>query len=237
MFTLLTSKSKPLENYSIKSETSLLQTDKFAIQQPSLTIIVGKTGTGKTNLLCNLLYDSLKWTKLYLNAKDLSEDKYVTLFEACQKVQDRVKKPKETFYKFNNMPENIVSVDNLDPCERNLIIFDDFVTDKSAGIKINDLCIRGRKKNASIIYLAQSYFDIPKMIRLQAGYHIFFKTHDNREIGNIYQNHGLGLDKQTFCNLFYEATREPYSFFMIDNFTNEEALKIRKNFHFGYRQN
>ena len=236
MFKQLTSKPKRLENYSQKEVLkSVLNNDKFRLQQPHLTIIVGKTGTGKTNLLCNLIYDSMKWTQLYLNAKDLSEGKYVTLFEACQRAQFQNKHcPIETFYEFNNLPENIVSVDNLDAGERNLIIFDDFITDKSADKKINDLCIRGRKKNVSIIYLAQSYFDIPKIIRLQAGYLIFFKTHDNREVGNIYQNHNLGLNKKTFCNLYYEATREPYSFLLIDNVTNDEDLKIRKNFYYGF---
>ena len=129
MFKQLTSKPKRLENYSQKEVVkSVPNTDKFALQQPHLTIIVGKTGTGKTNLLCNLLYDSLKWTRLYLNAKDLSESKYVTLFEACHRAQFQNKScPLETFYEFNNLPENIVSVDDLYARERNVIIFDDFI--------------------------------------------------------------------------------------------------------------
>ena len=236
MFKQLTSKPKKLKDYSKNTARFSIQRDKFALRQPSLTLIVGKTGTGKTNLLCNLLYDSLKWTKLYVNAKDLTEDKYVTLLEACQNAQNVNKKqPLETFFQFTNEPDNIVSVDDLNPKEINLIIFDDFVTDRAANEKINDLCIRGRKKNSTIIYLAQSYFDIPKIVRLQASYLIFFKIDDSREIGNIFQNHNLGLDKKMFFNVFNQATKEPYSFLLIDNVTNDDNLKIRKNFHYGFQ--
>ncbi len=234
MFKQLTSKPKKLKDYSKNTGRFFIQRDKFALRQPSLTLIVGTSGKGKTNLLCNLLYDSLKWTRLYVNAKDLSEDKYVTLLEACQNVTNK-KQSTDTFYHFTNMPEDIIPVDEMDSKEINLVIFDDFLTDKKADEKISEFCIRGRKKNCTVIYLAQSYYNIPKIVRLQANYLIFFKIDDSREIGNIYQNHNSGLDKKTFVNVFNEATKEPYSFLLLDNVTHDENLKIRKNFHHGFQ--
>lgn len=45
------------------------------------------TGCGKTSFLLNLIYDLLPWSKLYVCAKDLEEEKYVGLKSACQPVK------------------------------------------------------------------------------------------------------------------------------------------------------
>jgi hypothetical protein len=70
---------------------------------------------------------------------------------------------------FSSNKSDIVQVDNLDKEYQNLIIFDGFVTEKDEDLII-DLFIRGRKKNASVIYLTQSYFSTPKDIRLECSY-------------------------------------------------------------------
>ena len=234
MFKPLSPKPKVIKNYTNKCPISLTQTDKYCPVHPARILITGSTALGKTNLLCNLIYDYLKWTKLYINAKDLSEPAYTTLREACELVQYKNKnRPLDTFYHFNNLTENIVSVDELDPKERNLIVFDDFITDPKAHPKINDLFIRSRKKNATIIYLSQSYFSVPKIVRLQCNYLIFFKIRDSREIGTIHQNYNAGLDKQTFCQVFNAATKDPYSFLLLDNCTTDDQLKVRKNLDYG----
>jgi hypothetical protein len=60
---------------------------------------------------------------------------------------------------------HIIKVHQLDKQYQNLIIFDDFVTQKDQNLII-DLFIRGRKKNTSVIYLTQTYFSTLKDIRL-----------------------------------------------------------------------
>ena len=43
-----------------------------------------------------------------------------------------------------------------------LIVFDDMIADKI----VSELFIRGRKLNISIVFITQSYFAVPKDIRL-----------------------------------------------------------------------
>jgi hypothetical protein len=52
---------------------------------------------------------------------------------------------------FSSSKDDIVKVDDLDKEYQNLIIFDDFVTKKDQHL-IEDLFIKGRKKNCSLIY-------------------------------------------------------------------------------------
>jgi hypothetical protein len=52
---------------------------------------------------------------------------------------------------FSSSKDDVVKVDDLDKEYQNLIIFDDFVTKKDQHL-IEDLFIKGRKKNCSLIY-------------------------------------------------------------------------------------
>jgi ABC-type transporter Mla maintaining outer membrane lipid asymmetry ATPase subunit MlaF len=83
--------------------------------------MIGGSGCGKTNLLLNLIYDLLPWSRLYVYAKDLNEEKY------CEKVLNRL------MMTFNSL--------------LTLEIFDDFVCDKPSFDSISELFITGRQKN------------------------------------------------------------------------------------------
>jgi Ni2+-binding GTPase involved in maturation of urease and hydrogenase len=153
------------------------------IQQPPRILICGATGSGKTNILLNLLFDILEFDRLYLCAKDLEESKYQKLMqiysayadvtvkdiknlklheeplalEACKKY-----KKDKTFY--CSSQREMIHIDDLDPEFRNVVVFDDCITDKDQS-KIVDHFIRGRKKNSIAIYLAQSYYACPITVR------------------------------------------------------------------------
>jgi len=94
---------------------------------------------------------------------------------------------------------------------------------------IIELFTRGRKKNASVIYLPQSYYSTPKDIRLQCNYLMFFNIGSKREVIEIEKDHAIGLTKEEFLELFKSATEDPYSFMMIDMKTKEKRNKFRKN--------
>ena len=75
------------------------------------------------------------------------------------------------------------SVDDIDPDENNLFIFDDQLTESVAKQKaISDLFIRGRKQNASAIYITQSYFDTQKLIRKNCDYILLKKINTKRDL-------------------------------------------------------
>lgn len=233
MFKKICKKYRPIRNYANLSNAEFkYQIDQLSPIQPARILICGSSGKGKTNLLLSLLFEHLQFTRLYVNCKDEFEFKYELLRSILNKVKEKEKS--EDFFWFNSTSEGIINVDSLDKRHKNLIVFDDFVTEKAAQDKINSLFVRGRKKNATVIYLTQSYFNTPKIIRLQCNYKIFFRNTDNREMNHIFGNEGGCLNKQTFIQLFQEATKEPYSFFLIDNETDNRNLQFRKNLDNSY---
>jgi hypothetical protein len=202
----------------------------LAPETPGRFLICGATGSGKTNVVLNLIYDLLPWTSLYVYAKDLAEPKYEELRLACEAAQ-----AKEQFHaSFECDPEDIVSPDDLDPNEQNLIIFDDFCLDRTALPAIAELFIRSRKKNATVIFITQSYYDTPKIIRLQCTCFILFAPNDEREMSEMHKNHNCGMTRIEFVKMFHEATAEPYSFLCIDKQSNNP---IRKKFDYIFKQN
>lgn len=109
-----------------------------------------------------------------------------------------------------------------------MIIFDDFINESEREHKpIKTLFTQGRKKNCSTIYLSQSFMDIPKIIRKNSNYLILFKQADDREAKQIiFRYSGGGED---VFNLYKEATKDKYNFFLIDKVTDNKYLKYRKN--------
>ena len=62
-----------------------------------------------------------------------------------------------------------------------LIEFDDMIADMLRNKKLNsivtELFIRGRKLNISLVYITQSYFPVPKNIRLNSTHYFILKFH------------------------------------------------------------
>jgi GTPase SAR1 family protein len=199
-----------LKNYiPIDSKPNLNKYDLIS-QWPFRLLICGSSGSGKTNLLLNFILQYLSYDRLIIYAKDLMESKYEFLQNLFQDDAE-----------FTS-DDDIISVDKLDPNQQTLIVFDDFLTVRDQK-PIEDLFIRGRKKNISIIYLTQSFYKTPKNIRLQCNYIVLFPTKNQREINRILNEYSAPPDK------YQTATQQPYNFFMID--LMNPAKKYRHNFY------
>ena len=221
--------SAPILHFDVDKD-EFLNKHVLAPLWPFRLLICGGTGSGKTNLLLNLIFKYLYYNKIYIYAKDLTESKYQMLQDFFKEVDGviREKTEEEDFQiaTFSSSKDDIINVDDLDKEYQNLVVFDDFVTEADQHL-IEDLFIRSRKKNCSLIYLTQSYFSTPKDIRLQCNYFVFYNISNERELSDIQRDHCLDINKDTFKAYFKEATSEIYNFFLIDKKTKE--LRFRKN--------
>ena len=76
--------------------------------------------------------------------------------------------------------------------------------------------IRCRKLNVSLCFLTQSYFSVPKNVRLNCIHYIIFELNNKRELQNIAVNHRADIDYRDFVNIYRDCTKEPYNFLDID---------------------
>ena len=116
-----------------------------------------------------------------------------------------------------------------------LIVIDDMtagiMTNKRFQSIIKELFIRCRKLNISLVFITQSYFSVPKEVRLNSTNYLIMKIHNKRELQQITINHSADIDYKDFLKIYRNCTNEPYSFLTIDTTLPADYLmRFRKNF-------
>ena len=70
-----------------------------------------------------------------------------------------------------------------------LTMFDDMIaamlSNKKLNLIVTELFIRGRKLNISFVFITQSYFTVPKAIRLNLTIYFIMKIPNKRELQQI----------------------------------------------------
>ena len=95
---------------------------------------------------------------------------------------------------------------------------------------VTELFIRGRKLNISLVFIKQSYFALPKRIRLNSTHYFLMKIPNIRELQQIAFNYSSDIDFQDFMNPYKKFTAEPYSFLVIDTtLPLDNSSSFRKN--------
>ena len=95
---------------------------------------------------------------------------------------------------------------------------------------VTKLFIRGGKLNISLVFITQSYFSVPKNIRLNLTHYFIMKLPNKRELQQITFNHSSVINFQDFMNLFKKCTAKLCSFLVIDaTRASDNLLRFRKN--------
>ena len=134
-------------------------------------LIIRGSGSGKSNSLCNLINHQAYIVKIYLQAKDLNEEKYQFLIKKHGHVGTKHLNDSKAFIEYSNDMDNIYkNIEEYNPNKKQkiLIVFDDMIAGMVSNKKLNpivsELFIRGGKLNISLVLITQSYFGMPKKI-------------------------------------------------------------------------
>lgn len=213
----------------ITPQTRYKNYDRFKIDLPARFLICGKTGSGKTNLLLNLVFDMGCFTRIFLCAKNLEEPLYRFLIDEIQKVEKRLKKVGEIIFITSDI-EDLPSVDEFDKRYVNLVIIDDQINETSKVLKrVTELFTRGRKHNISCAFLTQSYTDTPKTLRKNCSVFIF-KDLLRKDLQLIMRDFSMTYTIGELMKMYNSChTKDVNNFFMIDT-TKNDGLMYRHNF-------
>ena len=208
-------------------------------------MIIGGSESGKTNALLNLMKEQGDIDKIYLYAKNLSKPKYGFLIKKRENTGIEHLNDLNAFIESSNTMDDVYKdIDDYNPSikRNNLIMFDDMVADIMTNKKfhaiIKELFIRCKKLHISLVFITQSYFSVPKEVRLHSTHYLIKKINNKRELQNIAINHSADIDYTDFMKIYRECTKEPYSFLTIDTtLPTSDPLKFRKNLFFSYKNN
>ena len=176
--------------------------------------------------------------KIYLYAKDPYEAKYQYLINKREGVDiDHFNDPKPFIEYSNDMHDVYKYIDeyNSDKGNKVLIAFDDMIADMINNKKLNslvtELFIRGRKLNTSLVFITQSYFKVPKDVRLNTTHFFIVKISNKRKLQQVAINHSSDINTKDFANTYRKYTAEPYSFLVIDTtLPSNNPLSLEKIF-------
>ena len=88
----------------------------------------------------------------------------------------------------------------------------DMINNKNINPIVTELFIRGRKSNISIVFITQSYFKVPKDVRLDSTHFFIMKIPNKKELQRIALNHSSDIDFKDFMKIYKKCTAKPYSF-------------------------
>ena len=80
----------------------------------------------------------------------------------------------------------------------------DVTTNKKFQAIIKNLFIRCRKLNISLVFIAQSYFSVPKDVRLNSTHYLIMKINNRKELQNIAINHSTDIDYKDFLKIYFQ---------------------------------
>ena len=145
-------------------------------------MIIAGSGSRKTSTLLNLIKEQNDIDQIYLYAKDLSEPKYELLIKKRQNAGIKHLNNPNAFIQCSNTMDDVYEdIDDYNPTRKRkiLIVFDemmaDIMTNKEFQAIIRELFIRCRKLNVSLVFITQSYFTVPKDVRLNSRHYLIMK--------------------------------------------------------------
>ena len=201
-------------------------------------VIIGGSRLGKTNTLLNLINKQNDIDKIYLYEKDLSESKYKVLIKKRENAGVKNLNDPNAFIECSNMMDDVYeNISDYNPIRKRkkIVFFDDMIADIMGNKKfqaiIKELFIRCRKLNISLVFITQSYFSVPKDVRLNSKHYLIMKINNRKELQNIAINHSADIDYKEFMKIYRECTI--FFFFLTIDTTlpASYSLRFRKSFY------
>ena len=194
------------------------------ITLPARMIVVGASGSGKTVSLFSFLERSPKsFSKIVLCLKSADEPLYQHLIETTDPeildVYENGEIPSLEKYKGNQGHALFIADDLMALSEKQQLPIVEW------GIRCRKLGEHG----FSFIYLTQSFFAVPRKIRLQVDHLIIKKLASMKDLNMILNDCSLGISKEQLYSYYKAATAKKFDFLTIA-LNAEDEQKYRRNF-------
>ena len=148
------------DDYVIENKTKYNPKWSYIPDHPYKVLIVGGSGSEKTNAFLNLINNQSDIEKIYLYAKDPYKAKYHFLINKRERTWLNHFDDPKAFNKYSNDIQDVYRNThkyNIDKDRKISIVFDDMIADMINSKKLNsiitELLITGRKLNISLVFV------------------------------------------------------------------------------------
>ena len=197
------------------------------IDKNSRILMIGSSGTGKSNSLLNFIEKSSgEFSEIIICSFSTTDEPLYNFLQ--QKIPEV-----QLINTIEDVPE-VQSYDNNDKKTSKLIVFDDFVNlSKKEMKKLFDYAIASRKFGFTCVFISQSYTSVPKIISRNCNYLFIFRLNDKVSIKRIISNHSLSglVSAQEIEQYYYYCIKQPLGFLLIDLKTTDDSKRFRCGFN------
>jgi len=192
------------------------------IKLPFRMCVVAPSGSGKTNFVLNLLRIFSQGEGTFADIAIITRNKDEPLYNYLSGEHEQIQ-VKEGMH-------STPRLDDMDKKYNHLVIWDDLVLSKNLQ-PVEEYYMRARKKNCSVIFLSQSYYDIPSFIRKNSSYLVLLNLGGSkREQTAIMNEWSSDLDKDELKAVYNDATSQHLRPLIITGGKVARDKKYRKGF-------
>ena len=195
--------------------------DLHNLEIPFRATVVAPSGTGKTNFVVNLITLCNARQGTFSSIDIVTRNKDEPLYNALVEWSNQIV--------IKEGVHNLPNLDDFDKNENHLVVIDDLMLDKNQK-PIIEYYSRCRKMGVSVMYLAQSYFTVPRDIRINSSYLIILKLSTDRDVRTILKESGLGLTKEQLTDIYERATEKHKDCLICNLAEPDQTKKFRRNF-------
>jgi len=201
----------------VKADNPNFKTHGISI--PARIIVSAPSGTGKTNFVCNFIQHFCAGKGTFADILVLTKDKSEPLYEFLESKGITIQEG------LHNLPD----LNKMDKDVNHLIIIDDLMLAKNQD-QVQEYFIRCRKKNVTIMYLAQHFYKIPIIVRQNSNYFVILKAGNKKSLNLMLNEFSVGVSKEQLMKMYEVATKDKFNFLLINCDESDPEKKFRHNF-------
>ena len=155
--------------------------------------------------------------------KDLNKPMYEYLIKKRENIGIKYLNDRNAFIEYSNTMNDVYeNINDNNPIRKRkkIIVFGDMIADtmtnKNFPAIIKQSFIRCRKLNISLVFITQSYFSVPKDVRLNSSHYLIIKINNRKELQNTAIDHSADINYKYCMEIYRECTKEPFNFLTID---------------------
>ena len=92
----------------------------------------------------------------------------------------------------------------------------DLISNKELNSVVTELFFRCKKINILLVFITQSYFKVPKEVRLNSTGYLIMKIQNKKELQQVGINDSSDINSKDFIEIYKNCTPEEYSFLVND---------------------
>lgn len=205
------------------------ENEKFLFEPPFTMIICGNSGSGKTQLLKELITEDFKksFNNIFVFCPSMDYSGDYDEYKQQKYFKNRLFDSYDSsiIQEIIEEQEHIIDRYGKSRCPQTCIILDDSLEYIQGNHNIiSKLFFKGRHINLSVIVLVQKLKGIGTLLRINTRYCIFFRCGNTQELDNLLEEYTGKRERKIIQEELYDHFKEPWTF-MVSDFKTTDFKK------------